>query len=427
MARVVVIGAGPMGLAAAHRAVTLGHQVDLVEADAKAGGMAAHFDFGGVSIERFYHFCCLSDQPTFDLMEELGLGGKMRWVKTSMSYYMGGKVHRWGDPVSLLRFPHLSLWEKLRYGLQVFVTTRKNDFNSIEPLTSREWIERGAGRSVYAKLWKRLQDLKFYEYADRVSASWIATRIRRIGRSRAGLFEERLGYIEGGSETLVEALAEAIVAKGGQIHLKTPAERIVCTDGRVSAVQAGGRLFPADHVISTIPTPLISALVPDLPATARAMYDDIDNIGCVCVLLRLRRSVSPHFWMNIVDPSIDIPGIIEFSNLRPLGGDAFVYVPYYMPTSQPKWTWSDASFVEEAFGYIKVINPQLTDADLVDARVGRLKYAQPVCEPNFREKLPPVQTDIDGLQIADTCFYYPEDRGIAESIRFGRRMAEAVS
>jgi protoporphyrinogen oxidase len=58
MSRIVVLGAGPMGLAAAQRAVALGHVVDLIEADRKVGGMAAHFDFSGTSIERFYHFVC---------------------------------------------------------------------------------------------------------------------------------------------------------------------------------------------------------------------------------------------------------------------------------------------------------------------------------------------------------------------------------
>jgi hypothetical protein len=40
--------------------------------------------------------------------------------------------------------------------------------------------------------------------------------------------------------------------------------------------------------------------------------------------------------------------------------------------------------------------------------------------------LPPVATPIRGLQIADTSFYYPEDRGIAESVRLGRQMAAAI-
>jgi hypothetical protein len=50
-----------------------------------------------------------------------------------------------------------------------------------------------------------------------------------------------------------------------------------------------------------------------------------------------------------------------------------------------------------------------------------------VCEPGFAAKIPPIQTSIAGLQIADTCFYYPEDRGISESVRLGKEMARAIA
>ncbi len=415
-----------MGLAAAHRAASLGHDVDLVEAGPVTGGMAAHFDFGGLSIERFYHFVCKADAPTFALMEELGIADRMRWVPTSMGYYMGGKVHPWGDPISLLTFPHLDLVSKIRTGLQMFLTTKRGSFAGIEHMTARQWIEGGSGRRVYETLWKRLMELKFYEMADDVSASWIATRVRRIGTSRRSMFQEELGYIDGGSETLVKALVEAFAAKGGRLHLNAPASRVTTTDGRVTGVEAGERSFAADAVISTVPTPLISRLVPDLPADWQARYAAIRNIGVVCLLFRLKRPVSRHFWINIVDPAIEIPGLIEFSNLRPVG-ETVVYVPYYMPVTQPKWGWSDQQFIDEAFGCIRRVNPAIGADDLVDAKVGRLTHAQPVCEPNFRDKLPPIQTPIAGLQIADTCFYYPEDRGVAESIRYGRMMAEAVA
>jgi len=423
MSRIVVLGAGPMGLAAAQRAVTLGHEVDLIEADSKVGGMAAHFDFSGVSIERFYHFVCKSDAPTFALMQELGIAERMRWVNTSMAYYTHGKVHRWGDPISLLLYPHLTLMEKIRTGLQMFLTTKARNFQRIEHLTSRQWIERGSGKSVYDKLWKRLQELKFYEFADQVAASWIATRIKRIGNSRKSIFQEQLGYIDGGSETLVEAIAADTRRKGGRIHLGTKAEQVVVQDGRVRAVRAGGREFAADAVISTVPIPLVNDLVPDLPQALKDKYAAIRNIGVVCLLFKLRKSVTPHFWLNIVADDIDIPGLIEFSNLRPVG-QTIVYVPYYMPVTQPKWAWTDQQFVDEAFAYIKRVNPNIGNDDLIDAKVGRLRHAQPICEPNFADRLPPVQTPIAGLQIADTCYYYPEDRGVAESIRLGRKMAE---
>ncbi|BCH18071.1 MULTISPECIES: NAD(P)/FAD-dependent oxidoreductase [unclassified Mesorhizobium] len=425
MSNVIVIGAGPMGLAAAHRAATEGHEVHIIEADDRPGGMAAHFDFGGLSIERFYHFVCKSDTATFALMDELGIGDKMRWTPTSMAYYMKGKIHPWGDPFSLLSFPHLSLISKLRTGLQMFRTTKRKNFASIESLTARQWLERGSGKAVYDTLWKRLMELKFYQLSDDISASWIATRVKRVGSSRRSIFQEELGYIDGGTQTLVDALVGAFVKKGGNLHLSTLAERVETVDQRVTGVTAGGRFFAADAVISTIPTPLVSNLVPDLPTEWREKYDAIRNIGVVCVLLKLKRSVTPNFWLNIVDPDIEIPGLIEFSNLRPVG-DTIVYVPYYMPAMQPKWKWTNQQFVEQAFGYIQHINPTIENDDLVDTTVGRLRYAQPVCEPNFRSKLPPIQTPILGLQIADTCYYYPEDRGVAESIRYGQMMAASV-
>ncbi|HSE73334.1 MAG TPA: FAD-dependent oxidoreductase, partial [Dongiaceae bacterium] len=275
-------------------------------------------------------------------------------------------------------------------------------------------------------LWKRLMELKFYELADEISASWIGTRVKRVGTSRRSMFQEELAYIDGGSEALVTALDGAIRQGGGRVHLRTPAERVEVHDGCVTGVKAAGRSFEADAVISTVPIPLVPRLVPDMPEDLAAQYRAIRNIGVVCLLFKLKKSVSKHFWVNIVDPDIEIPGLIEFSNLRPVG-HTIVYVPYYMPPTHPKWTWTDDQFVSEAFGYIRKVNPGIGPDDLLDTAVGRLRHAQPVCEPNFRSKLPAIQTPIRGLQIADTCFYYPEDRGISESIRCGRMMAEAVT
>lgn len=426
MARVVVIGAGAMGLAAAYRAAKDGHQVDLIEAAPEPGGMAGHFDFDGVSLERFYHFVCRTDYPTFDLLKELGLGDTMRWRPTSMGVFTGGKLHRWGDPPALLHFPHLSLWQKIRYGLFAFVCVRRNRWPAIEHESAKTWIIRWCGEGVYKRLWQPLFDYKFYEYADNISASWIWTRIRRIGRSRRSLMQEELGYIEGGSLTLVNALAEAIKRHGGRIHLGEPAAEVLSEDGRVTGVRTSAGIYPADSVICTSPTPYVSALVPNLPAEWKQRYDAIHNIGVICVIFKLRHPVSPHFWINISEPGIEIPGVIEFSNLRNVGGDSIVYVPYYMPVTNAKFSWPDEALLDEAFSCLERINPSLTRDDVLATKVARLRYGQPVCEPGFAAKIPPVKTPIEGLQIADTCFYYPEDRGIAESVRLGKAMAAAV-
>ncbi|WP_375421066.1 NAD(P)/FAD-dependent oxidoreductase [uncultured Sphingomonas sp.] len=423
--RVIVIGAGAMGLAAAYHASSAGHEVTVVEAGPVAGGMAAHFDFGGLSLERFYHFICKADQPTFDILRDLGISDRLKWRQTTMGFYIDGKLRDWGDPFSLLRFSAVSAVAKVRYGLLAFVSTKREHWHALEHQTAREWITRWAGKEAYQRLWEPLFRLKFYEFADDISAAWIWTRVKRIGRSRRSLFKEELGYLEGGSETLVRALVDGIEANGGAVQLATPAQRVEVADGRVTGVRTAAGVLTADAVISTVPTPLVAPMVPDLPAEWAERYASVINIGVCCLVFRLKRSVSPHFWVNISDPAIEIPGIVEFSNLRPTD-ETIVFVPYYMPLTHPKWSWSDEQLLDEAWGYVCRLNPTLKPSDRIDGTVSRLRYAQPVCPPGFAATIPPIQTPIKGLQVADTSFYYPEDRGISESVRLGKLMAEML-
>lgn len=413
-----------MGLSTAYFAAKAGHQVTVLEADDRIGGTAAHFDFDGLSIERFYHFVCKADIPTFNLLEELGLGKKMQWRPTSMGYFIDGKIYPWGNPLALLTFPKLDPVSKIRYGLQMFLSTKRTQWQDLDRLTTKDWILSQSGQKVYDLLWKRLMDLKFYEYADSISAAWIWTRIKRIGTSRKSLFQEELGIIEGGSETLTAAMADRIKSWGGTIHCSMPATKVEIENGEVRGVTTKEGFFPANRVVSTIPIPYIPALIPDLPHEMLERYRAVKNVGVVCVLHKLAKKVSSNFWINIVDESIQIPGIIEFSNLRDLP-QPVVYIPYYMPVANPKYKMSDQAFVDESFGYLRKINPELTEKDLIASYVARLPYAQPVCEPRFLEMIPPVQTPIRGLQVADTGYYYPEDRGISESIRFAREIVHA--
>lgn len=427
MSRVIVIGAGPMGLAAAYQAVQDGHTVDVLENAPEPGGMAGHFDFGGISIERFYHFVCRSDQSIFDLMDELGITHKMRWVPTTMGFYFRGRLHDWGNPVALFKLPGVSLVDKFRYALFASACVKRSNWGaSLEKTSARDWITRWCGETVYDIFWRPLFDLKFYEYADSISAAWMWTRMRRVGRSRSSMMQEEMGYIDGGSKTLVDALAGAIEARNGKIHLGAGARQVTVQNGCVTGVDTFAGHFSAEHVVSTIPTPFVAKLVPDLPPEWKARYEAIHNIGVICVVLKLKRSVSRHFWVNISSKEYGIPGVIEFSNLRPLS-HPIVYVPYYLPPTNPKFAWPDEQFIDDAFSCLHQLNPSQSRDDLLDARVARLRHAQPICEPGFAAKLPPIQTPIRGLQIADTCFYYPEDRGISESVRLGRQMARSIN
>lgn len=150
------------------------------------------------------------DHPTFELLKDLGIADKLHWRSTSMGFFYAGRLNPWGDPVSLLSLPRTSLLTKLRYGSFVFACTHRKSSPALDKKSAKEWIVRWCGESGSKQFWRSLLEYKFYEDADKISAAWIATRIRRVGLSRKNIMQEEMGYLDGGSETLVRALVEKI-------------------------------------------------------------------------------------------------------------------------------------------------------------------------------------------------------------------------
>ncbi len=415
-----------MGLAVAYQLALDGHRPVVFEADDRVGGMAAAFDFGGLSIERYYHFHCTSDRAFMEILGELGLADQMHWVATKMAYWYRDRLQPWGNPRALLKFRGLGWMAKIRYGLHAFLCTRRVDWRPLDKVEATGWIKRWVGAEAYEVLWRRLFEYKFYEYSSDLSAAWIWSRIRRIGRSRYSLFREKLGYLEGGSTTLLQAMKSAIESRGGEVRLKSPVARVVIEAGVVKGIEAGGGFEAFDKVVSTVPLPYVPRLIPDLPADTLRAFSARRNIAVVCVIAKLRKPVSEYFWLNVNDPDMDIPGVVQYSNLMPLS-DHIVYVPFYMPGEHPKYQESDQAFIDKVRRYLKKINTDLQDSDFIDWRASRYRFAQPVCEPGYLEHLPAVALPVRGLWAADTSYYYPEDRGISESVEFGRNMARLAA
>lgn len=424
--RIAVLGAGPMGLAVAYQLARDGHQPVVFEADDRVGGMTACFDFSGLQIERYYHFHCTSDSAFLQILDELHIADKMHWVATKMGYWYQDRLQPWGNPLALLGFRGLGLMAKFRYGLHAFLCTKRTDWKPLDRVEATGWIRRWVGDEAWEVLWRRLFDYKFYDYSSNLSAAWIWSRIRRIGRSRYNLFREKLGYLEGGSTTLLNALKADIERHGGVIRLKSPVQRVMMAQGRISGVQTANGVEAFDKVISTVPLPYVPGLMPDLPTEVLQKFQALKNIAVVCVIVKLSRPLSGNFWLNVNDAEMDIPGLVEYSNLRPLD-HSVVYVPFYMPGEHPKFAEPDQTFLDKVRRYLKKINPSLTDEDFIAMRASRYRHAQPICDPGYLDTLPPVALPVQGLWVADTSYYYPEDRGISESIGFGRQMArEAV-
>ena len=423
---IAVVGGGPMGLAVAYQLALEGAKPVLLEADDRLGGMAASFQFAGQTLERYYHFHCLSDHAFFQLLEELDLADQLRWKQTSMGFFVNGRLYRWGSAGSVLSFRRLPLLTRVRYLLHAARCLSLRRWQHLDGIRATDWLKRWLGPQGYALLWQKLFAYKFYEHSDTLSAAWIWSRIRRLGQSRRWL-KETLGYLEGGSQRWIDALEQRLRELGCEIQLSSPVQAIRSLgpgEGAVVQTPAGERQF--DAVISTVPLPLVAPMLQagGADAALAARYSEQVSVACACVVLQTRQPITGNFWTNINDGRFAIPGIIEFSNLRPLQGH-ITYVPYYMPASHPDYQRPDEAFIADSIACLQAINPDLSESDVLAAHCSRYRYAQPVCGTHFQQTLPPLQP-LPGITTVDTTVYYPEDRGIAESVGYGRELAKQV-
>ena len=424
---VAVIGAGIMGLATAYYLTQKGYRVTVLEKEKEIGGMAVTFDFSGTEIERFYHFHCTSDYDYFEMLKELGLEERLKWKSTSMGYWFNKTLQPWGNPIALLKFKGLGLMAKIRYGLHAFLSVKRNRYDDLDKIESTGWIKKWVGQEAWDKLWKNLFELKFYEYSDRLSAAWIWSRIRRIGRSRYSMFKEKLGYLEGGSKPLIFGIADYIKRNGGNVFSDKVVNTVVKDEnGLYKLTCSDGNEFYCRNVVSTIPLPYISDMFECIDERARNMFSETVNEGVVCVIVKLKKALTENFWLNVNDPSMDIPGTIEYTNLNPLDGEHIVYVPYYMPITNSRFSDSDDVYRSKIRTYFKEINKELSDDDFVDIQVSRYRYAQPICGMEYMKTIPDIKMENERIYIADTSYYYPEDRGISEGIKIARKIASLV-
>jgi protoporphyrinogen oxidase len=419
--KIAIIGGGPMGLAIGYYAVKKGYSVDIYEKDNVLGGMSASFDFEGDIIEKYYHFFCKTDTALFELLKDLGIYHLLKWKNTSMGFYYKHKLQPFGDPISLLKFDGLDIISKLRYGFLAFYSTKLKNWSTLDRKYAIDWLKSIIGEKAYNVLWDKLLSLKFHQYQTKVSAAWIWNRIKRVGLSRDSIFKESLGYVEGGVKTIIDSLEKSLHKKGANVYLNKGVDKILIQDNAFKGIEVKGKIFSYDKAISTIPINILQHIITDENIASK--YKDFTYLDVICVVIKLRKPFSRHFWININDDEIKIPGLINYSALREDIKSNIIYIPFYISKDSELLT-KDESFIKDLCKtYLKKINKDLKDEDFLAFSINIYKNAQGVYEPLYLYKLPPINIAKDFYAL-DTTYYYPEDRGFSESVRIAKYVVD---
>jgi protoporphyrinogen oxidase len=426
--KVVVCGAGATGLAAAHLLRRAGHEVAIVEAAARPGGLLATFDAGGSRLEFFYHHFFTHDAEINWLLADLGLADRVVFRKTSMGVLRGGRLYQFNGLRDLLRFKAIGLVPRLRFGFSSAMLAYLGGYTNAEDTPAAAWFDRWAGRSASAAIWRPLLSSKFGDAAERVPLAWMAGRLRQRARSRkAG--EERLGYLNGSLQMLVDRLVETLTAGGVDLRLSSPVERLITDRGRVVGVATSKGDVTGNVVLATIPTAILAPLVQPVDATFAEQLAAIPYIGAICVILALKNQALPVYWLNVADPGFDFGGMIEQTNFVPpeeYDGQHLVYLSRYLPWTNPLWTTPDDVLIEKAVEQLGRAAGRPLKSEVTRGWVFRGKYAASRTEVGFYRLIPQFRSPVPGLYVASMCHIYPDERSVNNSIRVAAEALRAM-
>ena len=429
MREIAVVGAGLTGLVAAWRLAAAGEHVTVFERYPRPGGLVATFDAGGERLECFYHHVFTTDADYLALAGELGLAAEIEWLPSRMGIFSGGRLWDFGTPASLLRFAPLPWVDKARFALSSLYLSRAGSLAAMERVSARDWLRRHAGRAAYDTVWGPLLAQKFAERAGDVAMAWLWYTLRLRGRSRSrGGLGERLGYMRGSFGRVVEALLERIAAGGGELRPARPVKLATRADGRWTVdFRGGSETF--DLVLSTVAIPELLRIVPDLPDETRARWSAVSYTHALCPVLVLDRPLTPFYWTNVGDTGMPFGGFIEHTNYVPAsryGGNRVVYLSDYVLPDDPKWTMPDRGLWDLYLPAVSRLAPALGDAKVLERRIFRAEYAQPIVGTHYSRVLPPIRTGLPGLYSAAMAQVYPEDRGQNYAVRIAREAVAAL-
>jgi protoporphyrinogen oxidase len=403
-----IVGGGILGMTAAYRLAQAGVKVALFERAPDLGGLVGSFDFGGRRVDRFYHVVLPTDHRVLALAEELGLRDHFRFRPTAVGFYDDSRLFSMTTPGEFLRFPILAPQDRVRLGAFVARCQLTRSYEKLDDVPLEGWLRRHCGRRTLERLWKPLLDSKFDGRYSDLPATYIWARTRRMAKTRDAGGRELMGWLEGGYQTLIDALERRIRELGGEVHAGTAVDSIAGTSAGIRGLFVEGRFRPFDLVLCTLVPPMARRLLtPDV--AARAPEDHCRYLGVICLLLRVDRSVSPYYHLNITDRRVPLTTVVETTHVvdaEHVGG-TLLYASKYVDALHEDLDRPAEEIEAEYLLHLKTIFPSLRQEEILDRVVQRARIVEPVHTLGGAKRLPDM-FPVAGLALASTAHVYPE-------------------
>lgn len=425
--RVAVIGGGFTGTTITYELAKRGIETHVFEAQDRLGGLASGEVLGDTMLDRYYRHIFVSDADILGMAEEVGMADEIEFRSGPTGVYRDGRIWNFSSPRDILSFKPLPFLDRLRlafHAAKILKIDKPTKYLDIEDIPAVDYIRRTMGPRVLDVIWAPLLRSKFAEKYESVSAAWFWGKIRIRGQRSAkeGAGSEKLGYMKGGFQRLVDRMQEVFEQSCGAAHVNTPVRSIRRHGEGFLVEPQGAEPMRFDRIAHCAAIPLLPKMFPDLPADYRAHLSRFEYQAVVCLILILKQRLSPIYWLNVNDPDCPFVGVIEHTNFRSpeeYGGYHCAYLSRYLSPDNPLFAMSEDEVLDTFLPWLRKLYPGFERRWIAGTIFGKARYAQPVMPVGYSKILPDIRTPVPGLYLATMHQIYPEDRGMNYAIRLG--------
>lgn len=421
--RVIVVGAGPAGLAAAWELARAGHEVTVLEQDAKyVGGLARTMSHNGfrfdVGAHRFF-----SKNPEICTWWRDRLPEDFVRVKRLTRILYRGHFFHYPLRAREALFG-MGIWNVAACALSYL-------WRRIAPLrperSFEDWVTNRFGDRLYRIFFKTYTEKVWGMPCSQISADWASQRIKGLSLMRAMVSAIRgqsgeetiktlvneFEYPRLGAGMLWEKTRDDIVGLGGRVLMGRTVHRIERNRNWVTAVRtmtASGNeeWWEADSFIVSMPLQdCVLSMTPALEEAAAQAAKRLFYRDFILVALVVKRAdLFPDNWLYIHDPAVRVARIENYNNWSPeMSGhpDATcLELEYFCSKGDGLWLKPDAELLELAKRELSQLGLAKA-SEVADGCVVRVEKAYPVYDDNYRSNVGIIRGElarIENLQVA---------------------------
>jgi len=404
---VIILGAGPAGLATGHEFTANGGKVTVLDRNPYVGGLCVTIEKDGFKFDIGGHRWFTKNEHLNNWFRRL-MTGEIVMVNRISRIFHKGKF--FGYPIAFSDvIKNTDPLTVMHAGLS-FLAVAMQQAISPKPIRNmRDAYTAQFGDKLYRMFFEQYSEKVWGKPCEELSSDWVSQRSKGLSvvslvrnalmapKQKAVSLIEEFMYPRDGYVRIPERMAEDIVASGSEVRLNANVNRIVChgpDDYEVFYESPDGpQSVRGDAVVSTIPLGhLVRFIEPKcsqevLDAANRMKFRDLITIN----LMLKKDQVTPDTWLYVQDKEILFGRIHEPKNwskaMVPDQSCTSLVLECFCTRGDAIWSMTDAEIAERCIAdladKLKFIKPE----EVIGFAAVRTVQAYPVYDLDYLDNI----------------------------------------